>query len=175
MNAFDTARIGFKLVAILVLIKAIEMLGWILGVAAMPEIDGYEQSLPLALAAHLVPFSILLLFAAVLLLKSSALAYLAVGEPEESRNPTEVALYPALLSAVGALLIGMSLTGLPEVFVTVSIVSDANFAPERLDGWTVKPETRYWMYGVVLQFVAGLVLLLGSRRIAPWILAPARR
>ena len=175
MNAFDTARIGFKLVGIVVLVKAIEMLGWILGVPAIPEIEGYTQNTPLLIASHLVPFSILLLLAVLLLLRSSALAYLAVGEPTESQHPSEAALYPALLSAVGALLIGWSLTGLPQTFINFAIFSGANFAPKRLDSWTVEPETLYWMYGVALQFVVGFVLLLGSRRIAPLILSPTKK
>ena len=172
MNAFDTARVGFKLIAVLVLFKAIEMLGWILNIPALEGLDGMPVNKVMVLGSYLVPFFMLLLLAAVLLLKTSALASMAVGRPAETEAPPESTLYPALLSAVGALLIGLSLVGLPEVLFNIAIMSGANFAPANLDAGRLDEGTRYWMYGVVLQFVAGVVLLVGSRRIAGLILKP---
>ena len=175
MNGFDTARIGFKLVGVYVLVQAIEALGNLMEISAYGEMEGFSTNQGMLYAARGVPVVLLLGLALALIWNSRWLSTLGVRGPEETAGGDRTDFYPALLSAVGALMVGLSLSALPRVVHNLAVALSADFPIEHSSNPDIVETTYVWAAGLALQLGVGIALLIRARPIAGWLLPALSR
>jgi len=169
MSPRDIASLAFKLAGIYVILQTLAALPDIAGVFAYDWRQAGDEgvNVPLLVAGRLIPLALSLVLGVLLIAKSRAFAATTVqDETGGSGRAQPVQIHAILVATVGLLLTGLAVRSLPAVVRQLTLLSAQRSVIAPWQGTNLSADTWVWAAGVLLQFCAGVGLILWARPLA---------